>query len=133
MALPLYIVDAFTEKPFAGNPAAVCLLDRAREDLWMQALAAEMNLSETAFLLPEGADFQLRWLTPSVEVDLCGSPGLRAQPVPAAVDQDGSQPGRSRRLVVELVEPLEPLEQAVLYRVLGITADEPSRQRVQPR
>ena len=66
-------VDAFTSSPFRGNPAAVCLLDREREDAWLQNVAAEMNLSETAFLLPRGEDgFVLRWFTPAVEVDLCG-------------------------------------------------------------
>jgi PhzF family phenazine biosynthesis protein len=70
--LPLFHVDAFTDRPFAGNPAAVCILDREREDLWLAALAAEMNLAETAFLLREGAAWRLRWFTPSVEVDLCG-------------------------------------------------------------
>jgi PhzF family phenazine biosynthesis protein len=72
MSLPLFIVDAFTEKPFAGNPAAVCLLDAERPDAWLQAVAAEMNLSETAFLLPRGEGFHLRWFTPQVEVSLCG-------------------------------------------------------------
>jgi PhzF family phenazine biosynthesis protein len=72
VSLPLYIVDAFTARPFAGNPAAVCLLDALRDDSWMQSVAAEMNLSETAFLLPEGTDWRLRWFTPKVEVDLCG-------------------------------------------------------------
>src|SRR5438093_10565305 len=71
-ALPLFVVDAFTAWPFAGNPAAVCLLDGPRPDAWMQALAAEMNLAETAFLLPEGSGWRLRWMTPRVEVDLCG-------------------------------------------------------------
>src|SRR5262249_472863 len=70
--LPLFVVDAFTARPFAGNPAAVCLLDGPRPDDWMQSLAAEMNLSETAFLLPEGDGWRLRWMTPRVEVDLCG-------------------------------------------------------------
>ena len=67
------VVDAFAERPFEGNPAAVCLLDGPAPDAWMTALAAEMNLSETAFLTPalDGA-FGLRWLTPEVEVDLCG-------------------------------------------------------------
>jgi PhzF family phenazine biosynthesis protein len=65
-------VDAFTDRPFAGNPAAVCLLDRPREDRWMQDVAGEMNLSETAFPLREGDGFRLRWFTPVVEVDLCG-------------------------------------------------------------
>lgn len=72
MSLPLYQVDAFTQTPFQGNPAAVCLLDVPRPDTWMQNLAAEMNLSETAFLLPEGPGFRLRWFTPAAEVRLCG-------------------------------------------------------------
>jgi predicted PhzF superfamily epimerase YddE/YHI9 len=72
MARPLFIVDAFADRPFAGNPAAVCPLDRPADAGWMQAVAAEMNLSETAFLHPEGDGFRLRWFTPAVEVDLCG-------------------------------------------------------------
>jgi PhzF family phenazine biosynthesis protein len=72
MSLPLAIVDAFTDRPFAGNPAAVCVLDTPRPDDWMQQVAAEMNLSETAFLLAEGGIWRLRWFTPAVEVDLCG-------------------------------------------------------------
>jgi len=65
-------IDAFTSEPFKGNPAAVCLLDREREEAWMQNVAAEMNLSETAFLLPRGDGFSLRWFTPAIEVALCG-------------------------------------------------------------
>ncbi|HLJ74557.1 MAG TPA: PhzF family phenazine biosynthesis protein [Thermoanaerobaculia bacterium] len=65
-------IDAFTDQPFRGNPAAVCLLDRERDAAWMQNVAAEMNLSETAFLLPRGSDWSLRWFTPASEVDLCG-------------------------------------------------------------
>jgi PhzF family phenazine biosynthesis protein len=65
-------VDAFTDKPFAGNPAAVCLLKEAADEEWMQNVAREMNLSETAFLYPHEGDFNLRWFTPSVEVALCG-------------------------------------------------------------
>ncbi len=72
MKLPLYQVDAFTDRPFKGNPAAVCLLDAPRPDDWMLSLAQEMNLSETAFLVPAGDDYDLRWFTPAVEVDLCG-------------------------------------------------------------
>jgi len=72
MGLPIFQVDAFTDKPFRGNPAAVCILSEPREDRWMQDVAAEMNLSETAFLLKEGDGFRLRWFTPTVEVDLCG-------------------------------------------------------------
>jgi PhzF family phenazine biosynthesis protein len=71
-SLPLYQVDAFAEKPFSGNPAAVCLLDGPREDAWMKAVAREMNLSETAFLEKRPDGFVLRWFTPAVEVDLCG-------------------------------------------------------------
>ena len=65
-------VDAFTSEPFRGNPAAVCFLDRERDDAWMQSVAAEMNLSETAFLLPRDDGFSLRWYTPAIEVALCG-------------------------------------------------------------
>jgi PhzF family phenazine biosynthesis protein len=70
--IPFFQVDAFTDRPFAGNPAAVCLLPAPRGDRWMQAVASEMNLSETAFLLAEGDGYRLRWFTPKVEVDLCG-------------------------------------------------------------
>ncbi len=72
MGAPLFVVDAFTESAFAGNPAAVCLLDDPAEPEWMQSVAAEMNLSETAFVTPAGAEFGLRWFTPTVEVPLCG-------------------------------------------------------------
>ena len=66
------IVDVFTDRPFAGNPAAVCLLPHPRSEGWMQHVAAEMNLSETAFLTPAKDGHQLRWFTPTVEVPLCG-------------------------------------------------------------
>lgn len=69
---PLWQIDAFTDRPFAGNPAAVCLLDGPRDDRWCQQVAAEMNLAETAFLTPHPDGFGLRWFTPTVEVDLCG-------------------------------------------------------------
>ena len=72
MPLDLWLIDAFTDHPFAGNPAGVCLLAAPRPDEWMQALAREMNQAETAFLLPGGDGYQLRWFTPAVEVDLCG-------------------------------------------------------------
>lgn len=78
MSLPIFTVDAFTERPFAGNPAAVCLLDREREAAWMQTLAGEMNLSETAFLRPLGEAWSLRWFTPKAEVALCGHATLAA-------------------------------------------------------
>jgi PhzF family phenazine biosynthesis protein len=65
-------VDAFTDKPFSGNPAAVCVMDEARDAQWMQSVAREMNLSETAFLHRENGGYRLRWFTPTMEVDLCG-------------------------------------------------------------
>ncbi|HZY90145.1 MAG TPA: PhzF family phenazine biosynthesis protein [Gemmataceae bacterium] len=72
MGFPLLQIDAFTDRPFAGNPAAVCLLPGPRDERWMQQVGAEMNLSETAFLCREGDGYRLRWFTPTVEVDLCG-------------------------------------------------------------
>ncbi|MET0065072.1 MAG: PhzF family phenazine biosynthesis protein [Candidatus Thiodiazotropha sp.] len=68
----LFQVDAFTEIPFHGNPAAVCVLDETRDSDWMQALAMEMNLSETAFLRSRESGYDLRWFTPTTEVNLCG-------------------------------------------------------------
>jgi len=65
-------VDAFTDQPFSGNPAAVCLLSSPRNAVWMQNVAREMNLAETAFLVPQADGFDLRWFTPTTEVDLCG-------------------------------------------------------------
>ena len=72
MPVTLFQVDAFTNERFRGNPAGVCLLPAARPEAWMQSVANEMNLAETAFLVPEGAGYRLRWFTPTVEVDLCG-------------------------------------------------------------
>lgn len=72
MSIAIYQVDAFTEKPFAGNPAAVCVLPEPRSEGWMQNVAKEMNLSETAFLCRQKDGFDLRWFTPAVEVELCG-------------------------------------------------------------
>jgi PhzF family phenazine biosynthesis protein len=72
-------VDAFSATPFHGNPAAVCLLDVPRDERWMQNVAAEMNLAETAFVVPQGGDeFALRWFTPTTEVPLCGHATLAA-------------------------------------------------------
>ncbi|MCP3954952.1 MAG: PhzF family phenazine biosynthesis protein [Desulfobacterales bacterium] len=72
MKIPFYQVDAFTDKVFGGNPAAVCLLDQWPADKVLQSIAAENNLSETAFLVGSGADYALRWFTPTLEIDLCG-------------------------------------------------------------
>ncbi len=81
MGQRITVVDAFTDRPFTGNPAAVCLLDRAVDEEWMRLVAREMNLSETAFLIPEGDGFRLRWLSPTVEVDLCGHATLASSHV----------------------------------------------------
>ena len=74
MAIQLFQVDAFADKPFSGNPAAVCLMTEDKPDQWLQNVAAEMNLSETAFVwrLADAEGFRLRWFTPTMEVDLCG-------------------------------------------------------------
>ena len=73
MSVRIIQVDAFTNRPFAGNPAAICVLKQDQPAAWMQSVANEMNLSETAFLLPEGENvYRLRWFTPTVEVKLCG-------------------------------------------------------------
>src|SRR5580658_5821204 len=81
ISIPLWQVDAFatsTKRPFSGNPAAVCPLDSWLPDTLMQAIAAENNLSETAFFVPEGEGWRLRWFTPTTEVDLCGHATLAA-------------------------------------------------------
>jgi predicted PhzF superfamily epimerase YddE/YHI9 len=69
---PIFCVDAFTDEPFRGNPAAVCLLDETLPDARMHEIAAELNLSETAFVVRRGDGYDLRWFTPAVEVELCG-------------------------------------------------------------
>lgn len=123
--IPLSIVDAFTSTPLSGNPAAVCMLTAAAEERWMQAVAAEMNLSETAFVYPlEGGGFSLRWFTPAREVDLCGHATLASAHV---LWEDGHLPTerpavfetRSGRLSarwtpdgIELDFPLRPVRPA---------------------
>jgi PhzF family phenazine biosynthesis protein len=78
MGLVIYQVDSFTSEPFSGNPAGVCVLKAPAPEGWMQAVAREMNLSETAFLVRGPHGFDLRWFTPTVEVDLCGHATLAA-------------------------------------------------------
>ncbi len=78
MRLPIYQIDAFTDSLFGGNPAAVCPLESWLPETIMQAIAAENNLAETAFFVPDGGDYALRWFTPTVEVDLCGHATLAA-------------------------------------------------------
>src|SRR5580698_8331221 len=91
MRLPIYQVDAFADKLFGGNPAAICPLPEWLPDATMQAIAAENNLSETAFFVREGADYALRWFTPAVEVDLCGHATLASAHVVLSL----LEPGRS--------------------------------------
>ncbi len=116
----LYQIDAFTDTPFHGNPAAVCLLDYERDSDWMQALAAEMNLSETAFVRPLAAGFELRWFTPTIEVNLCGHATLASAHVlwetgrlatdSAAVfhTRSGELIARRRGSAIELDFPADP-------------------------
>jgi PhzF family phenazine biosynthesis protein len=95
MSLPIVQIDAFTAKPFGGNPAAVCVLPSARDAIWMQNVALEMNLSETAFLVRQSDGFNLRWFTPGVEVDLCGHATLASA---HALWEDGHlKPGEQAR------------------------------------
>ena len=89
MPIRIVQVDAFTNQPFAGNPAAVCVLPAAPDEAWMRNVAREMNLSETAFLVPQNGGYHLRWLTPSVEVALCGHATVAAAHV---LWQDGHLP-----------------------------------------
>lgn len=90
MGLKIVQVDAFAERPFRGNPAAVCILPGPRDDGWMQDVAREMNLAETAFLHPENEGYRLRWFTPTVEVALCGHATLASAHV---LWEDGVLPG----------------------------------------
>ncbi|HEY1258638.1 MAG TPA: PhzF family phenazine biosynthesis protein [Stellaceae bacterium] len=92
MRIPLYQVDAFADRPFAGNPAAVCPLESWLSDEVMQAIAAENNLPETAFFVAEGERWGLRWFTPTTEVDLCGHATLAS----AYVLFNFLTPGRER-------------------------------------
>ena len=125
MPLTITQVDAFTTEPFGGNPAAVCLLHAPADAVWMQQVAREMNLSETAFLVRrEAGEFDLRWFTPAVEVDLCGHATLASAHVlweEKHLPQDATAVfhTRSGRLSAELrngwIEmdfPAEPAEQA---------------------
>ena len=90
MRTPIFHVDAFASHPFEGNPAAVMPMDTFLEDTLLQEIAAENNLSETAFLVPEGRDYRLRWFTPTTEVPLCGHATLAS----AAVVMERLEPGR---------------------------------------
>ncbi len=134
--LTMLQIDAFTAAPFAGNPAGVCFLDHDRPAPWMQAVAAEMNLSETAFLLPEGDGYRLRWFTPAAEVRLCGHATLasahalwetgRLHPEATACFYTLSGLLTARRMAgqIELnfpARPPQPVEVPGLADALGVT------------
>jgi len=91
MRTPIFQIDAFTTRRFAGNPAAVMPMGSFLADAVLQAIAAENNLAETAFLVPEGSDYRLRWFTPTTEVPLCGHATLAS----AAVVMERLEPGRA--------------------------------------
>ena len=84
MTIPLFHVDAFTDRPFAGNPAAVCILTEQRPDAWMQQVAAEMNLSETAYVHRVAEGYQLRWFTPATWRSWLSIQTVRSQLRPVA-------------------------------------------------
>jgi len=92
MRIPIFQIDAFTARRFGGNPAAVMPMKSFLADAILQAIAAENNLAETAFLVPERGDYRLRWFTPKVEVPLCGHATLAS----AAVVMERLEPGRNR-------------------------------------
>ncbi len=137
MGIRAFKVDSFTAEPFAGNPAGVCLLDSPRDARWMQAVAREMNLSETAFLVRDGEGFGLRWFTPVAEVELCGHATLASAhilwqegvlaPSDTARFQTRSGELRASRRgdVIELDFPPKPEEPAEapanLLEAMGVT------------
>lgn len=118
MRARIFQVDAFTTRRFAGNPAAVVLLDAFAEDAVMQAIAAENNLAETAFLVPDGDDYRLRWFTPLTEVPLCGHATLAS----AAVVLERLQPERRTVVFDSASGPLTVRRASAGYRM-----DFPSR------
>ncbi len=144
--VPLFIVDAFTDRPFRGNPAGVVVLDAPAEASWMQAVAGEVNLPETAFLVPAGDHWALRWFTPTAEVDLCGHATLasahalwedaRADPEHPLVFATASGPLTATRAGdrITLDFPAEPAVAApapgALCDALGVTPVASARNRL---
>lgn len=126
--IPIYQVDAFTSRVFAGNPAAVCPLEAWLPDEQLQAIAAENNLSETAFFIADGDRFQLRWFTPAVEVDLCGHATLAT----AYVIMNHLQPSRTEARFVSKSGELIVRREGGLY-ALDFPARPPARGAVHPR
>jgi PhzF family phenazine biosynthesis protein len=116
--VPLYQVDAFASRRFTGNPAAVLVLDGFPVDSHLQAIAAENNLAETAFLVPNGGDFSLRWFTPTVEVPLCGHATLAS----AAVVMERLEPRREHVTFHTASGPL-----GVVRTAIGYVMDFPAR------
>jgi PhzF family phenazine biosynthesis protein len=104
MGMTIYQVDSFTDKPFSGNPAAVCITNGLQDEGWMQNVAREMNLSETAFLYKQAEGYNLRWFTPAVEIELCGHATLA-----------------SAHILWEL-GLLKPGEQAIFHTLSGLLA-----------
>jgi PhzF family phenazine biosynthesis protein len=118
MRTPIFQIDAFTSRRFAGNPAAVMPLDDFLADAVLQAIAAENNLAETAFLVPEGGDYRLRWFTPTIEVPLCGHATLAS----AAVVMERLEPGRNKVVFHSASGPL-----TVKRTAAGYVMDFPAR------
>jgi len=118
MRTPIYQLDAFAGRLFGGNPAAVMPMDRFRDDPTLQALAAENNLAETAFLVPEGRDYHLRWFTPTTEVPLCGHATLAS----AAVVMERLEPGRTQVIFHSASGPL-----SIVRKDRGYVMDFPAR------
>lgn len=111
--IPYYVVDAFAEAVFQGNPAGVCVLERALPDEMMQRIAAENNLSETAFLLREGDCYRLRWFTPTFEIELCGHATLASAYVVCSL----VEPDRERVEFATCSGVLEVVKQGELYEM----------------
>lgn len=120
MNVPICVVDAFATEKFRGNPAAVCLLRAPAEPAWMQRVAAEMNLSETAFLVPRADGWGLRWFTPTVEVALCGHATLASAHLLWETGRVGA--GEPARFHTEQSGELK-----CLRRLTGIAMDFPVR------
>jgi PhzF family phenazine biosynthesis protein len=113
MRVPIFQLDAFTARRFAGNPAAVVVLDQFLDDALLQAVAAENNLPETAFIVPSEGRYRLRWFTPTVEVPLCGHATLAA----GAVVAERLEPGRDRVTFDTASGPLTVEREGAAYRM----------------
>jgi len=136
MGLPIFQVNAFTDKLFSGNPAGVCILSEPKSAKWLQSVARELNLAETAFVLKEGEGFRLRWFSPVVEVDLCGHATLASAHI--LWDRNYLKPNRPARFFtnaglltakrkndwIELDFPSEPAKKVItpnfIAKALGV-------------